>query len=370
MFSWIPLRDYTDIFYLIIGIVSLYLIASTLRVKLLTDVKTAEANLIGAIFLIVIVLYIGLRPISGAYFGDMATYAAYFKMYQLHQPVLLDKDVLFNSFTSFCAQIITVKYYFLLIDIIYIFPLYFFSKKRFGKYWFYGFFLFIASFSFWSYGTNGLRNGLATSLFILGLCFYDKKRVAMYFFFILSIFVHKSTIIPIAAFAVALILLRRPKLFFYIWGFAIPLSLLGGSMWESFFGSIGLFSERAQTYLTSDSAKVMDLFSSTGFRWDFLLYSAFAMLTGWYYIIKKGIQDKFYLHLFGIYAIGNAFWILVIRAAYSNRFAYLSWFLMAPVIIYPLCKYKIMEKQGRFLSVVIFLYTFSTLALIFIEELR
>ena len=40
-----------------------------------------------------------------------------------------------------------------------------------------------------------------------------------------------------------------------------------------------------------------------------------------------------------IYLTANAFWILVIRSSFSNRFAYLSWFLMAIIIFYPFFKH-------------------------------
>jgi hypothetical protein len=59
--------------------------------------------------------------------------------------------------------------------------------------------------------------------------------------------------------------------------------------------------------------------------------------------------------------IANTFWILVIRANFSNRFAYLSWFLMAIVIAYPLLKVKFWDDHyknvGRiFLAYYLFTY--------------
>src|SRR5690606_7412581 len=123
-------------------------------------------------------------------------------------------------------------------------------------------------------------------------------------------------------------------------------SLAGGSFWGSFFESWGFFEERAQGYLVGNEAN-MEQFSQTGFRWDFLIYSSVAIMAGYYYIFIKKLEDRFYIHLFGIYAIANAFWVLVIEAAFSNRFAYLSWFLMAPVMIYPLCKYELVKNQYK-----------------------
>jgi len=45
--------------------------------------------------------------------------------------------------------------------------------------------------------------------------------------------------------------------------------------------------------------------------------------------------DPFYARLVNTYLFANAVWILVINATCSNRFAYLSWFMMPWVLLYP-----------------------------------
>ena len=217
-------------------------------------------------------------------------------------------------------------------------------------------FLFLCSFSFWSYGTNGIRNGMATSLFILALCYYDRKWL-MYFWFVIAFFFHSSVVIPLAAFITAGVY-KNPKIYLYIWLAAIPLSLAGGNIWqELFFNHLG-FSDRTSGYL--EGQQVEGSFSSTGFRWDFLFYSSFGILAGYYFIFVKKITDVFYIHLFGIYVIANAFWVLVITANYSNRFAYLSWFLMAPVIAYPMFRYKIWKDQYKGFGIILTIYYLFT----------
>lgn len=61
-----------------------------------------------------------------------------------------------------------------------------------------------------------------------------------------------------------------------------------------------------------------------------------------------------------MYCVANAFWVLVINAAFSNRFAYLSWFLMPIVIMYPLFKYKIVPDQYKMIGLVIISYFMFT----------
>jgi len=68
-----------------------------------------------------------------------------------------------------------------------------------------------------------------------------------------------------------------------------------------------------------------------------------------YTLADKVIRnDKFYRRLVGAYLLTNAFWLLVMYAAFSNRFAYLSWFMMPWIVIYPFIpkKYSPIEERA------------------------
>ena len=90
----------------------------------------------------------------------------------------------------------------------------------------------------------------------------------------------------------------------------------------------------------------MSNFSRIGFRWDFLLYSAMPVWLAWY-VRYKGIINQTFNLLANTYIIANSFWILVCRVAYSNRFAYLSWFMYALVIAYAVIRLPIWDDQDR-----------------------
>lgn len=353
MFDWVPLEYYASIYYNILLIICSMILLSTLsKSKTILSIW----SVFGYFFLVALILYIGLRPISGVWFGDMGTYAGTYELLTGGgTDVTLEKDYAFYYFSLLCVNTMPVEGFFLLIAIIYILPHYVFSKKYFGEYWFLVFFAFIGSFSFYAYGTNGIRNGMATAIFIWGLCYYEKKWL-MYLLFVLAFLFHSSLIIAIAAFLMSGIY-KKPKIYIYIWLLCIPLSIVGGSLWSSLFAQLG-FEDRTSGYLLNDETEGQ--FSSTGFRWDFLFYSSFAVIAGSYFIFVKKITDEFYIHLFGIYTIANAFWILVITASYSNRFAYLSWFLMAPVIVYPMLKFKIWKHQYGIFGFILFLYFMFT----------
>ncbi len=103
------------------------------------------------------------------------------------------------------------------------------------------------------------------------------------------------------------------------------------------------------------------LFSSVGFRWDFLIYSALPIVTGCYFLFREEYRDVMYTWLLNIYIAANAFWILCMYAAFSNRFAQLSWFLMGFVFIYPFFKQRFWADQEKKLACfipVVYAFTF------------
>ena len=356
MFDWIPAENYVSIHYHVLLIIALLISFHAIIFDNNDEQSINFFYTLGYLVVIMLLFYMGLRQVTVSYFGDTFNYARAYNLLQKGITVKIKDDYLFNYLMKFCSGIIDVHTYFLLLDFLYILPCFLFCQKYFQKYWFFAMFTFLCSFSFWTYGVNGLRNGLATSFFIMGLYFYDKKNW-MYFWFILGYFMHASLVIPIAAFMVSA-LYKNPKIYLYIWLLSIPLSLVGGSSWSTVISKLG-FEDRTSGYLTN-AGDAMSQFSQTGFRWDFLAYSGSAVFAGAYFIFKKKITDPFYIHVFGIYCIANAFWILVITAAFSNRFAYLSWFLMPVIIAYPMFRYKIWKEQYKVFGVILFFYFMFT----------
>lgn len=299
----------------------------------------------------------GTRPVSGKYFGDMRTYEIRYLGYASGEPVFLGKDVFFDYFMKFCSVIMTVEVFFFICSILYVYPLYLASKKMFPKYWFYSLLMIVVSMSFWTYGTNGIRNGIATSIFIFAVS--REKTIIKYAWMALAVAFHQSIMIPVIAYVLSLFY-NNTSTYLKVWLLAIPLSLALGGFWENFFLNLGLFeTERAEGYL-SGSDTYDEQFSRTGFRWDFLLYSATGVLAGWYFIVKKKFDDPLYKQLVNVYLIANAFWVLVIRASFSNRFAYLSWFLLGLIIIYPYLSRKFFANQHQYVGRIIFLYFMFT----------
>ena len=347
-FDFIPLDLYGLYFY--------YAMLLTVVVMFFDLNKGFKKSNFGLLFVGVVIIYMGFRPISGRWFGDMGTYNGIFIRYQQGASTRVGTDVLFDIFMKFCSGFMTANFFFLTCAFLYIYPLYAVCKKWFKEYWFYAFLLLVTSFSFWAYGTNGIRNGIAGSLFLLGIS--RNRRIWQIAILFVAISIHKTMMLPLMGFILAQFY-NKPKYMIGFWILCIPLSLVGGGFWEVLFASLGFGDDRL-SYLTAGNVN-NDNFSSTGFRWDFLAYSATAVFAGWYFIIKKNFKDQTYYFLFNTYIFANAFWILVIRANFSNRFAYLSWFMMALVIVYPLITTQFFKKQSRIFAkvlVVYFLFTY------------
>lgn len=346
-FDFIPLELYTLFYY--------YAILFVVVVYFLKLQKGFNKSNFGFVLVCIIIAYIGFRPLSGKWFGDMSTYNLFFENYQNGEPIRQSNDLFFHVLMKFCSGIMSVTFFFLMCAILYVYPLYLVSVKWFKNYWFYSFLFLVSSFSFWAAGTNGIRNGIAGSIFLLAIS--RDKRIFQIALLVLAISFHKTIMLPALGFIIAQFY-NKPKSMIAFWILCIPLSLLAGGFWEVFFAGLGFEDDRL-SYLTEGNVN-NDNFSSTGFRWDFLAYSATAVFAGWYFIVKKKFVDKTYYHLFITYLFANAFWILVIRANFSNRFAYLSWFMMALVIVYPFLKEKFFEKQSKVFGQVLIIYFLFT----------
>lgn len=355
MFDFIPIEYYTAIYYYVLAFMVLLTFINSQTEKITSRNNRLFIRNSGSLVLIFTILYMGLRPISGRYFGDMATYAYIFRSYAAGVVTAFKDDVIFDAFTLLCSKIMSVEAFFFVCLLLYVIPLWSASKKWFGSYRFYGFLALIVSFSFWAYGTNGIRNGIATSIFLYAIS--REKLVYRALLVVFAIGVHKSLIIPGMAYGLTY-LAKNPKHYFYAWIVCIPLSLAAGGFWENLFSGF-MADDRTNRYLTeSNSAEII---ASTGFRWDFLLYSASAVYAAYFFIFKKKFDDINYNRLVCTYLAANAFWILVIRANFSNRFAYLSWFMMGMVIFYPFLTKIQLRNQHKVLGMVLvgyFVFTF------------
>jgi hypothetical protein len=237
---------------------------------------------------------------------------------------------------KFISQFFDVEAFYLISAITYVYLPYLMFQKWFKEKAIYVLIVFLVSMSFWAFGINGVRNGLASSIFLFSLRYFDKKWV-MYLLMILSITFHKAMILPFLAFIASDFILVNNKKTLYFWMICLPISLLFRGTLENIaeliFSSDTLIQDERATIYFSEEGQKYDV--SGQFRWDFILYSSIAVFIGYWSITKKALEDNLYQMLFRTYTISNAIWILLIYAPFTNRIAYLSWFLMPIVLTVP-----------------------------------
>lgn len=358
MFDWVPLKNYEHAYYLVLAYFLIAVLTFSIKYAALPN-KTVyyySAKVISNILLIFSIFYIGLRPISGQ-FIDMTTYVGFFDYLRLSLsfPSDLTDDRLFWYYMYSISRLFEAKIFFFITAFLYILPMYWVSKYNFKKLWFFSFFSFITAFSFFSYGVNGIRNGLATSIFLLA--FSTNKKLFQGLWLVIAYFIHGSMLIPIAGFVLSSFYRNTNRLIAF-WLICIPISLLFGNSLQTLFASF--ITDDRTGYLTSNANDENAYIS--GFRWDFIAYSASAIIIGWYTKKQFKLVDRYYDLIFGTYLITNAIWILVINASFSNRFAYLSWFLMPLVVLYPALKqYQTTLNDKMVIYITLFYFSFTLL---------
>ncbi len=158
--SIIPLPYYTAVFYNVTLLIVLFAFIKLLAkgYVIYSPKKKEYASLI---LLVAVTLYMGLRPVSGKYFGDMIIYKYRIDQYAIGSEFIISRDILWQLFEKISSSIMTAQLFFILCAMLYVVPLYKAAKNWLGVNRYFLFLMFIASFSFWSYGTNGIRNGVA-----------------------------------------------------------------------------------------------------------------------------------------------------------------------------------------------------------------
>ncbi len=336
---------YINIIAIIVVISSLYLITADLKNKLFGSINYSLV-----IFLFIFTwLMIGLMPIPWNTSADRELYANYFIDINKEQ-IEISKDKFFHSYMFAISLFGNYKFWFILTSFVYCYNYFLFIKRTFSSpQIFIVLLMFFSSLTFFAYGINTIRAGLAASFLLLSLS-YRSKSYIRYALMILAINIHFSMIIP------ALIIListfySKTKLFYFIWLISIPLSAVFGNFFEHIFVSFS-FDTRTSYLLAETSLTNYKI----GFRLDFILYSCIPIILGYYYIFYKRYNNKLYLLLYNTYILTNCFWILIIRANFSDRFAYLSWFLYPIILIFPLLKRRIWDDQNKKIALIVILH--------------
>lgn len=320
----IPANLYQDIY---LGVITILTLSMVGRRKRLDTRESLGASIALCISLI---LFIGLRPNSPV-FGDSANYAAWWGMTRWNGWNWDTTNKIFDNIYQLMGSIFPDStLFFILIATIYFICILIACRKLFPANTFIVYLVYLAAFSTFSYGTNGIKAGAAAALFLVALAYRDRLFVSL-LFLLLSLGFHHSMIMPIAAYVLTLIF-KKKEWYFYGWFFCLLMAAAHITFFQNLFA--GLSDDSGASYLANSRAASV-LYAKTGFRIDFIIYSFMPVLVGYYALFRYKFSNKLYSIMLNMYLATNGIWMLCMYAEFTNRIAYLSWFMYPIVLIYP-----------------------------------
>ena len=362
---------YTNFYYYFIIVLSLGTVFILSFGNKENKLKSSYSRDIYSIALSVgIILYFGLATLFGIYISDTILYEWSFRHIDATTPYVPwgEREALFDNLQIFIYNIggDQYAYFATFLAIIYIGTILLVCYKLMRFNVWVALMFFFTSFSFYGYGVNGIRNGAACHIVMLGIIYLLEqnrlKTILAFVLFVIAYYIHSSTMLPIACALISRFFNLKTSYAIAFWGISIIISLIAGNAIGEIFLNLG-FDDRFDRYFKGQEnlEQMQKDFSYVGFRFDFLLYSAMPILFVWYLTIKRNFNDFVFNVIANTYILANSFWIMVISSSYSNRFAYLSWFLYPLVFAYPLSRMNIWEKQERKTAFILLAYTGFTL---------
>lgn len=265
-----------------------------------------------------------------------------------------DKDIIWSKIQIVLSPVLfrNGTLYLFLLAFIYCFSYYSFSRKYFpSQYAGYFILCVVSCLGFVSYGSNTIRAGFTLALLIYTL--YATKWWVKFLLVICAVGSHLSMLLPIFGYLMAKYVLKNNKWCEYIWlGFLIITSLT--SLASDIMMLIGGVDSRAEGFADFDGYSET---YRTGFRWDFLIYSIAPLLFARYNFKHMIKESFFYSTIYRTYLLVNAFWLLMIRLPLTDRVAYLSWFMIPFLLLYPvLNSYLDLKSPYRYVMASIALF--------------
>lgn len=317
-------------------------------------------KLYGVVILSVMVAaYLGFRPYSYRFIDMMNYYLWYINsnIHDFHFNSDTGNLIFDNLYNYMIASGADPRAFFVIIAAVYIGGISVACTKLFPKDAFYAIIIYLAAFSTFSYGTNGIKAGAAASVFLCAIA-YRRHLLKCIVFLALSIGLHHSMYVPVLAFVICYFY-KKPKIYLIMWLACFVIS----AMHITFFQE--LFSGVAGDESTSSYLSIGEEGYYSGFRIDFILYSSAPVFLG-YYCMKRGYESSNYNFIWCLYVLVNSVWMLCMYASFTNRIAYLSWLMLPIVLIYPYFDKAFIPHQYRELNKVAWGHLLFTLFMTFI----
>lgn len=308
-------------------------------------------------------VFFAFRPVYA--FADTVVYLGIFEFLKFHLDArcIGDEEVLWSQLANLCADMqLSNEAYLGIVCALFLSFVIIGCRLLFRGNEYLTFLFFCSSFAFYGCAGTVIRNGLGCSLFFLALCYYCahcnqfsvKHTIIAAVLALCATQIHTSIYILGFSVLTSIFVIKNTKKALIIWILANIAALTFGSFIGAFISGY-IDDERLTAYIKQGMEPGnFEGFSHSGYRWDFVLYSAAAIVFIWYVTIKKGISDKIYNIIANTYILSNAVWVLFIYAKFSDRFARLSWFLMPFVFLYPLIYFGFWQNRDKTTTIILY----------------
>lgn len=353
-FDLLPARYYGPVFQWTLLALVLWLISACYSGRVYLPATRHSLGAATGVFVAFWGILVGLRPVHYV-FGDTVIYAAGFNFafaegqYNWVEKLFSFKgEYIFETIQDFCLEFSNIHLLFFIFAVLYFGCQYLATHRLFGAYWFAPYLAMACMIDYWGFAVNGMRNGAAAAIMTLALTYHKRLRIAIPLG-ILACGIHKSMLL-LAGAAILARYFTKTKVYLACWIGCIGLAAVAGNTISAVLSNSFLSSmdQRLSSYnAMNHDAELMRYFSHTGFRPDFLLYSAVPIAVGYWFLNMRRQDDALYRWWLNVYIIANSFWVLNMYSFSSNRFAVLSWFIAGIVLLYPLFKFSFVRHQAR-----------------------
>lgn len=338
------------IYYIIVIIFTYYIVRQYAMVEVANpDRVNFSKKMLGSGIAVLLTLLIGLMPLTGHYTADRGNMVEWYYAFKGSKFAFSWEatNYLFdNAYDYVVSHVLPVNYLFLPVSAIYFGCMLWACNKFFPKDGLIAFIVYLGAFSSYSYGVNGAKAGAAASLFLIAMAYRENWKMAALFCF-LSLGFHHSMAAPIVVFVMTCFVKDR-KYYLYVWLASCVIAALGITYFQEFFSSFT--DDSGANYLKIKTG----IKYVSGFRPDFILYSAVPIYLGYYFHKNYDIESDTYDFLLNLYTGTNAIFILCSYGTYINRIAYLSWLMYPIVLIYPFLKFDLGDNHYRYLKYAVY----------------
>lgn len=332
----IPAESYYTIYLIFVTIITLFVYSKYSKKNGNITYPLNKRKQDGTFLLVIfMVLFIGSRPESYV-FVDMLNYITFYHALYEGNVFVFDsnaENIIFDNYLAWVGSMnLGTTFFFVSIAAIYFVCTYIACRRMFPQDTLAAYLVFLAAFSTFSYGTNGIKAGAAGAIFLLALSFRKNLKICIPLI-LLSYGCHHSMIMPIVGLVLTLVY-KNSKIYFVGWCLCLLIAIAHITFFQELFA--GILSDSGDTGANYLNDINDEWGGKTGFRIDFVIYSAMPILVGYWAVYKKKLQlSKIYTCLLNLYMTLNGTWMLCMYANFTNRIAYLSWFLYPIVLIYP-----------------------------------